>query len=110
VLWAFRRHAVFGSAKAYDATAPAVNKAPTDTVPSCWRWPTERALVISALVFEAENPLEHSVFREIFGQIMTLLIALEFNYTLRYVVSWHASHSMRRGCPQRRADLNERAS
>jgi uncharacterized membrane protein (DUF373 family) len=47
--------------------------------------------VISALVFEAANPLEHSVFQAIFGQIMTLLISLEFNHTLRYVVTRHQS-------------------
>jgi uncharacterized membrane protein (DUF373 family) len=42
-------------------------------------------------VFEAANPLEHSVFQTVFGQIMTLLIALEFNHTLRYVVTRHQS-------------------
>jgi uncharacterized membrane protein (DUF373 family) len=47
--------------------------------------------VITALVFEAVNPLEHSVFQAVFGQIMTLLIALEFNHTLRYVVTRHQS-------------------
>ena len=47
--------------------------------------------VITALVFEAANPLEHSVFQAVFGQIMTLLIALEFNHTLRYVVTRHQS-------------------
>ena len=47
--------------------------------------------VITALVFEAANPLEHSVFQTVFGQIMTLLIALEFNHTLRYVVTRHQS-------------------
>ena len=47
--------------------------------------------VITALVFEATNPLEHSVFQTVFGQIMTLLIALEFNHTLRYVVTRHQS-------------------
>jgi uncharacterized membrane protein (DUF373 family) len=47
--------------------------------------------VISALVFEAANPLEHSIFQAVFGQIMTLLIALEFNHTLRYVVTRHQS-------------------
>jgi uncharacterized membrane protein (DUF373 family) len=33
------------------------------------------------------NPLEHRVFQSVFGQIMTVLIALEFNHTLRYVVA-----------------------
>lgn len=47
--------------------------------------------VITALVFKAANPLEHSVFQTVFGQIMTLLIALEFNHTLRYVVTRHQS-------------------
>jgi uncharacterized membrane protein (DUF373 family) len=31
------------------------------------------------------------VFQSIFGEIMTLLIALEFNHTLRYVVTKHQS-------------------
>jgi uncharacterized membrane protein (DUF373 family) len=47
--------------------------------------------VITVLVFEAANPLEHRVFQDVFGQIMTLLIALEFNHTLRYVVTRHQS-------------------
>jgi uncharacterized membrane protein (DUF373 family) len=29
------------------------------------------------------------VFQSVFGEIMTLLIALEFNHTLRYVVTRH---------------------
>ena len=47
--------------------------------------------VLTALVFEAANPLEHRVFQAVFGQIMTVLIALEFNHTLRYVVTRHQS-------------------
>jgi uncharacterized membrane protein (DUF373 family) len=47
--------------------------------------------VVSALVFGAVNPLDHSVFQEVFGEIMTLLIALEFNHTLRYAVTRHQS-------------------
>jgi uncharacterized membrane protein (DUF373 family) len=48
-------------------------------------------VVVSALVFGALDPLEHGVFQAVFGQIMTLLIALEFNHTLRYVVTRHQS-------------------
>jgi uncharacterized membrane protein (DUF373 family) len=47
--------------------------------------------VVTAFVFGAVNPLEHGVFQSIFGEIMTLLIALEFNHTLRYVVTKHQS-------------------
>ena len=47
--------------------------------------------VVSALLFGAFDPLDHEVFQAVFGQIMTLLIALEFNHTLRYVVSRHQS-------------------
>jgi uncharacterized membrane protein (DUF373 family) len=43
--------------------------------------------VVEALLFGALDPLQHSVFQALFGQIMTLLIALEFNHTLRYVVT-----------------------
>jgi uncharacterized membrane protein (DUF373 family) len=41
--------------------------------------------VIGALVLQSLNPLDHAVFQQVFGQIMTLLIALEFNHTLEYV-------------------------
>jgi uncharacterized membrane protein (DUF373 family) len=47
--------------------------------------------VVTAFVFKAVNPLEHSAFQSIFGEIMTLLIALEFNHTLKYVVTTHQS-------------------
>jgi uncharacterized membrane protein (DUF373 family) len=43
--------------------------------------------VVTGLLFGALDPLEHAVFQTVFGEIMTLLIALEFNHTLRYVVS-----------------------
>src|ERR1700761_321242 len=43
--------------------------------------------VVTSLLLGAINPLEHSAFQTVFGQIMTLLIALEFNHTLRYVVT-----------------------
>jgi uncharacterized membrane protein (DUF373 family) len=43
--------------------------------------------VLTGLVFGALDPLEHSVFQTVFGEIMTLLIALEFNHTLQYVVN-----------------------
>ena len=39
------------------------------------------------LVLESLNPLDHAVFQRVFGQIMTLLIALEFNHTLRHVIT-----------------------
>lgn len=43
--------------------------------------------VVTSLLAGAVNPLEHSAFQTVFGHIMTLLIALEFNHTLRYVVT-----------------------
>src|SRR5262245_60576776 len=33
------------------------------------------------------DPLDADVFQSIFGEIMTLLIALEFNHTLQYTVT-----------------------
>jgi len=42
--------------------------------------------VADTLVLRTLNPLEHEVFQRVFGEIMTLLIALEFNHTLQYVV------------------------
>lgn len=43
--------------------------------------------IITDLVLGAMNPLEHRVFQNVFGEIMTVLIALEFNHTLQYVVT-----------------------
>jgi uncharacterized membrane protein (DUF373 family) len=43
--------------------------------------------VVQDLVLESLNPLDHAVFQRVFGQIMTLLIALEFNHTLRHVIT-----------------------
>jgi uncharacterized membrane protein (DUF373 family) len=43
--------------------------------------------VVDTLVLQALNPLDHAVFQQVFGEIMTLLIALEFNHTLHYVVT-----------------------
>jgi uncharacterized membrane protein (DUF373 family) len=40
--------------------------------------------VIGGLVFGALNPLEPVVFQTVFGEILTVLIALEFNHTLQY--------------------------
>jgi uncharacterized membrane protein (DUF373 family) len=40
--------------------------------------------VIVTLIFRSLNPLDHAVFQQVFGEILTLLIALEFNHTLRY--------------------------
>ena len=43
--------------------------------------------VVSTLVSRAVAPLDHKVFQAVFGEIMTLLIALEFNHTLQYAVT-----------------------
>ena len=43
--------------------------------------------VIGGLVLGLVNPLEYKVFQTVFGEIMTVLIALEFNHTLLYVVT-----------------------
>ena len=43
--------------------------------------------VIGGLVLGGVNPLEYKVFQAVFGEIMTVLIALEFNHTLLYVVT-----------------------
>jgi uncharacterized membrane protein (DUF373 family) len=47
--------------------------------------------VVTGLLLGAVDPLDHEIFQAVFGQIMTLLIALEFNHTLRYVVTRHQS-------------------
>ena len=43
--------------------------------------------VVDTLVLRSLNPLEHGVFQAVFGEILTVLIALEFNHTLQYVVT-----------------------
>jgi uncharacterized membrane protein (DUF373 family) len=43
--------------------------------------------VVSGMLLGALDPLSHEVFQTVFGEIMTLLIALEFNHTLQYVVT-----------------------
>ena len=43
--------------------------------------------VVGTLMLGTLNPLEHAVFQRVFGEIMTLLIALEFNHTLQFVVA-----------------------
>lgn len=45
------------------------------------------ARIINSLILDAMNPLDHKVFQNVFGEIMTVLIALEFNHTLQYVVT-----------------------
>jgi uncharacterized membrane protein (DUF373 family) len=43
--------------------------------------------VIDTLVLRALNPLDHTVFQQVFGEIITVLIALEFNHTLQYAIT-----------------------
>jgi uncharacterized membrane protein (DUF373 family) len=45
------------------------------------------ATVIGGLLLGVLDPLDYEVFRAVFGEILTLLIALEFNHTLQYVVA-----------------------
>jgi uncharacterized membrane protein (DUF373 family) len=42
--------------------------------------------VVTGLLFGVLDPLDHGVFQSVFGDILTLLIALEFNHSLQYVV------------------------
>jgi uncharacterized membrane protein (DUF373 family) len=43
--------------------------------------------VVDTLVLRAVNPLEHGVFQKVFGDILTVLIALEFKHTLQLVIT-----------------------
>lgn len=43
--------------------------------------------VLQSLEFGTLNPLNHRVFQDIFGDIVTVLIALEFNHSLHYVIT-----------------------
>src|SRR5947207_15925794 len=42
--------------------------------------------VVTGLLLGLLDPLDPGVFQPVFGEILTLLIALEFNHTLQYVV------------------------
>jgi len=42
--------------------------------------------VVDTLALRTLEPLSHETFQEVFGEVMTLLIALEFNHTLQYVL------------------------
>ncbi len=42
--------------------------------------------VVTGLLLGVLDPLDHGVFQTVFGETLTLLIALEFNHTLQYVV------------------------
>jgi uncharacterized membrane protein (DUF373 family) len=42
--------------------------------------------VVTGLLFGVLDPLDHGAFQAVFGEILTLLIALEFNHTLQYFV------------------------
>lgn len=41
--------------------------------------------IVNGLLFEMLNPLDHKVFQKVFGEVMTLLIAMEFNHTIHLV-------------------------
>jgi uncharacterized membrane protein (DUF373 family) len=43
--------------------------------------------VVGGLVFGLLDPLDQAVFQVIFGEVLTVLIALEFNHTLQFVVA-----------------------
>ena len=43
--------------------------------------------VLAGLLIGVLDPLEPEVFQSVFGEILTLLIALEFNHTLQYAVA-----------------------
>ena len=45
------------------------------------------ASVLSGLFMGMLDPLDPKVFQAVFGEILTLLIALEFNHTLQYAVA-----------------------
>jgi Predicted membrane protein len=43
--------------------------------------------VATGLVLGALDPLEQGIFQSVFGEVLTVLIALEFNHTLLFVVA-----------------------
>jgi uncharacterized membrane protein (DUF373 family) len=49
------------------------------------------ATVVKGLLLGVLDPLEPEVFQLVFGEVLTVLIALEFNHTLQFVVARHQS-------------------
>src|SRR5438477_5134635 len=49
--------------------------------------------VVTGLLLGLLDPLDPGVFQTVFGEILTLLIALEFNHTLQYVVKREQSNA-----------------
>ncbi|WP_408998632.1 phosphate-starvation-inducible PsiE family protein [Syntrophus buswellii] len=47
--------------------------------------------VIGGIVLGPMDPLDHRVFQTVFGEILTVLIALEFSHTLQYVATGQQS-------------------
>jgi len=47
--------------------------------------------VIGGIVFGGLDPLDHRVFQTVFGEILTVLIAMEFSHTLQYVATGQQS-------------------
>ncbi len=43
--------------------------------------------VVGGLLFGILDPLDQGVFQAIFGEVLTVLIALEFNHTIQFVVA-----------------------
>ncbi len=56
------------------------------TRPLLWTRLQARWALVIGLLLGLLNPLDPGVFQSVFGAILTLLIALEFNHTLQYVV------------------------
>ena len=48
-------------------------------------------IVFSLLIIDAFNPLDHRIFQNVFGMVMTLLIAMEFKHSIVRVVLRHGS-------------------
>jgi uncharacterized membrane protein (DUF373 family) len=43
--------------------------------------------VVTGLMLGALDPLDQGIFQSVFGEVLTVLIALEFNHTLLFVVA-----------------------
>lgn len=49
------------------------------------------ASVVTGLLFGVLDPLDPRIFQAVFGEVLTVLIALEFNHTLQFVPTRHQS-------------------
>src|SRR6266508_496723 len=80
------------------------------TKPLLWTRLQARWALVIGLLLGLLDPLDPGVFQTVFGEILTLLIALEFNHTLQYVSNASRASSRPRWCSSSRSLLSPASS